>query len=327
MSPVQRLLRVLLCGAVAVGVSLPASVALAAPSPEEIQQQIEKAHSDLEVVIEDYNRIGEELKATQAAAAALNQKLGPLEGQLGVARADVGRLAARAYKNGGGLATVSFVLSAGSSATVVTEMEAMARLARSRQRDINAFATTRDAYNKEKKRVEDLLAAQTQQQKQIADRKVKIEAEVTRLTDMERRLQATQPARSTTKNGGSPPPPPPSGSGKGAIAAQFAYAQIGKMYQFGADGPNTYDCSGLTMRAWQQAGVSLPHNARMQYNATAKVSRANLQVGDLVYYNSLGHVGVYIGNDTIVHASRSGKPVAAVPINTSGTPYGYTRPG
>ena len=140
---------------------------------------------------------------------------------------------------------------------------------------------------------------------------------------MERRLGRTQPKSVS----GGKAPPPPAGSGKGAIAVRYAYAQIGKMYQFGAAGPRTFDCSGLTMMAWKQAGVNLAHSARMQFNATAKVSRASLAVGDLVYYNGLGHVGIYIGDDMIIHASRTGYPVAAVPINNGGTPYGYSRPG
>ncbi len=118
-----------------------------------------------------------------------------------------------------------------------------------------------------------------------------------------------------------------SASGRAAAAVQYAMAQVGDAYVYGAAGPNNFDCSGLTQQAWKQAGVNLPHNAAQQYQRTAKVSRANLQPGDLVYYNNLGHVGIYIGNNQIIHAPRTGKPVQVVSITAVGAPYGYTRPG
>ena len=77
--------------------------------------------------------------------------------------------------------------------------------------------------------------------------------------------------------------------------------------------------------AWKQAGVDLPHNAAQQYQRTRHRSRGrNLQPGDLVYYNGFGHVGIYIGNNQIIHASRTGKPVAVRAIQS---PIAYSRPG
>ena len=89
MSDVQRLLRLVLCVAVSLGVVLPATAARAEPTPQELEQQIDKAHDELEKVVEDHNRITEELKATQASAAALAERLAPLQGQLDAAQADV----------------------------------------------------------------------------------------------------------------------------------------------------------------------------------------------------------------------------------------------
>ena len=78
------------------------------------------------------------------------------------------------------------------------------------------------------------------------------------------------------------------------------------MYEYGSGGPNTYDCSGLTSAAWAKAGKSLPHNAAAQYSATTRISRSELQPGDLVFYRSLGHVGIYVGGGQIIDASRAG---------------------
>ena len=89
-----------------------------------------------------------------------------------------------------------------------------------------------------------------------------------------------------------------------------ALAKLGKPYRWGAVGPNAFDCSGLVKWSFGQAGRSLPRTSRAQAGAGMPVSRANLQPGDLVFfYKPISHVGIYIGNNKIVHASRSGQPV------------------
>ena len=95
-------------------------------------------------------------------------------------------------------------------------------------------------------------------------------------------------------------------------------------YGYGDSGPNLFDCSGLTMAAWAKAGKSLPHNAAAQYSATARITRSELQPGDLVFYRSLGHVGLYVGGGMIIDASREGEPIKKRTINIM-TPYGYGR--
>ena len=116
------------------------------------------------------------------------------------------------------------------------------------------------------------------------------------------------------KGGGGPlrPAPCPAGypGGAAGAAVKFACAQIGKIYVWGAAGPDHFDCSGLTMAAWAKGGVSLPHNARQQHGMTKRISRAELRAGDLVfYYSDLHHVAMYVGDGWVVHASQSGKPI------------------
>lgn len=102
----------------------------------------------------------------------------------------------------------------------------------------------------------------------------------------------------------------PSGSSRGARAVAFAKRQLGDSYRFGATGPNSWDCSGLTAGAWRSAGVSLPHSSRAQYGRGRYVSRSNLRPGDLVFfYSPISHVAIYIGNGKVIQASRPGRPV------------------
>ena len=118
-----------------------------------------------------------------------------------------------------------------------------------------------------------------------------------------------------------------SGSGRGAKALAFAKRQLGKPYRYAASGPNAYDCSGLTGAAWRSVGVSLPRSSSAQYSVGRSVARSDLRPGDLVFfYSPISHVGLYAGNNTIIHAPRPGKSVEYTKM--SYMPYaGARRPG
>jgi cell wall-associated NlpC family hydrolase len=108
-------------------------------------------------------------------------------------------------------------------------------------------------------------------------------------------------------------------SGRAGKALQFALKQIGDKYVFGADGMTYWDCSGLTMRAYQAAGVSLPHSSRAQYGYGKSIKRANLMPGDLVFFGRpISHVGIYLGGGKMVHAPRSGSRVKVASASSLG---------
>jgi cell wall-associated NlpC family hydrolase len=131
--------------------------------------------------------------------------------------------------------------------------------------------------------------------------------------------------------GSSDPTPPPADPGSGgsssgsAAAGQSAVAwakpKIGLPYQWGGDGPDSYDCSGLTMRAWQHAGVMLPHSSRMQYRQVEKISYSQLRPGDLLFYatnpsnqDTIHHVSMYIGGGQMIEAPYTGAQVRIQPL-------------
>lgn len=117
---------------------------------------------------------------------------------------------------------------------------------------------------------------------------------------------------------------------KASKALRFARKQIGKPYQWGADGPNSYDCSGLAMAAWRRAGVKLPRVTYAQYRKVdRKVKYGNLEPGDLIFFHGRSHVGLYVGHGRFLHAPHSG---AKVRINKIGAQRkrqfaGAVRPG
>ncbi|CAB4952480.1 unannotated protein [freshwater metagenome] len=116
-------------------------------------------------------------------------------------------------------------------------------------------------------------------------------------------------------------------SGRAAAAVQYAMAQVGDAYVYGAMGENAFDCSGLTMRAWAQAGVSLPHSSSAQFSSGPRIAASDLQPGDLVfYYTPISHVGMYIGNGMIVDAANPGTGVRVAGLYSM--PFvGAVRPG
>ncbi|YCK35339.1 NlpC/P60 family protein [Actinomadura sp. ATCC 39365] len=111
----------------------------------------------------------------------------------------------------------------------------------------------------------------------------------------------------------------------GAVA--FARRQVGKPYVYGATGPNAFDCSGLSLKAYESVGIGLNRTSQGQYQQGWAVSRASLQPGDLVFYNGAlpGHVGIYVGNDEIINALNSATGVRYDSINYPGSITGFRR--
>jgi len=126
------------------------------------------------------------------------------------------------------------------------------------------------------------------------------------------------------------PPPAPGGGAQAAIS--FARAQLGEPYHWGAAGPGSWDCSGLTMGAWSAGGKSLPHYSVAQYQQSTPIAASQLQPGDLVFWgsssssSSIYHVALYVGDGRIIHAPRTGRPVTEESMYYWITPNFYARP-
>jgi len=133
--------------------------------------------------------------------------------------------------------------------------------------------------------------------------------------------------KATTKPTSTPPPPPAPSSGVAAVIA-FARAQLGERYVWGGAGPDVWDCSGLTMMAWRQAGVRLSHYTGYQWAETDRVPISQLRPGDLVFYGTSGptshHVGLYIGSGQMIHAPNPSTVVKIASIYSMSDllPYG-----
>jgi peptidoglycan DL-endopeptidase CwlO len=130
-----------------------------------------------------------------------------------------------------------------------------------------------------------------------------------------------------------PPPTAPAPAGNAQAAVNFAYAQLGEPYVWGAAGPSSWDCSGLTMGAWAAAGVYLPHYSVAQYYASTPVSYSDLRPGDLIFWASdssnpdtIFHVAMYIGNGQEIQAPHTGDVVKISGVFDWESPDFFTRP-
>lgn len=144
----------------------------------------------------------------------------------------------------------------------------------------------------------------------------------------------TVPKPATTPKPAAKPAPPPANvpdypapSARAATAISAAKSQLGKPYVFGTNGPDTYDCSGLTQWAWAKAGVSMSHYTVSQYNEFPHIPLNALQPGDLVFFKiDLGHMGMYIGGGMVIHAPQTGDVVKISPLSNFNV-VGASRPG
>lgn len=290
--------------------------AYAEPTVEEIERQLDAAWLKIEPVIEQYNKVHSELQANQKKLAELQRKVRPLELQVELAMTRVGDIAAEQYKHGR-VSGLNAVLRTGSPTTLGDQLAMLNHLARGQQKQISTVAADRDRYTAEKQKLDQLVATQRKQEADLAARRKAIQGEIDRLEKL--RLSAS----GTTSSGGSSGGlrigacPAVYTGGAAGVAVKTACAQIGDRYVFGAVGPNEFDCSGLTQYAWGKAGVSLTHYTGAQWTEGTPVSRANARPGDLVFfYSDVHHVGIYVGNGLMVHASRSGVPVRMAKIDT-----------
>ncbi len=320
-------------------------IARASPKVAALQQQLEQLNSRADRAVEQYLQAQLALKRTQAMMTGLERQAAATQRRLDQLRVTASAQAASAYVRGPGTDIAALLSS--DTTHAIDRVQTLNLLA---QRNGDLYSQLKFTEQAARERAAALDVTERQQAAQVAQlaaRKAQIERLVartkqllTQLQAQERasaRLQAQQrasaSARTGASDGGVDPglpvrsaPRPPSGSGGAAAAVRYAYAQLGKPYVWAAAGPNAFDCSGLTMMAWAQGGVSLPHSAAAQFNVGRHVSRAELQPGDLIYrYSPISHVAMYVGGGMQIAATDTGSTVKLQPA-FQGDIVGFSRP-
>jgi cell wall-associated NlpC family hydrolase len=319
----RKLLRTALLGVLAASIVAPATAAYASPSAGSLQQQIDAKSNALEKVVEQYNKVTIQLQQGRAAQATLAAQVQTQQVAVDAASAQIGQIAGAVYK-GGPMNGLNALLQAGSPRRFIDQLDSLNQAARSQRSELAAYQQARARYESDKAKLDQQIARQAAQQNQLAAQRKQINSQLAQLKTLLAKTGASSSGPTA------PPKNIPYVAGEAGIAVKFAYSQIGAPYNYAEAGPYSvgYDCSGLTMAAWAKAGVSLPHNADMQYHASNVqrfTARSQLKPGDLVFYNNLGHVGIFVGSGQIIHAPHPGTTVQLASVGIM-TPYGFGRP-
>ncbi|WP_411071996.1 NlpC/P60 family protein [Streptomyces sp. cmx-4-25] len=280
-----------------------------------------------EEATERYNAAEEALKLRTADAKGLATRLTAARAALDRERAEAGRIAREQYRGRSELSSYLDVLFAPDPRTAMDRERLAAREGRDRAGAVSRLAgaarradalagASRKAVDRQRR----LAAEQRTRRDEVRTRLKEVEktlaglspTQLTRLTELER----TQTAGAQSELLGSGVlDGPRTPSRAGAKALRFAVGQIGKPYEWGAEGPDAYDCSGLTQRAWAAAGREIPRTSQEQWATLPRVSLAELRPGDLVvYFPGATHVAVYLGEGLVVQAPRPGAKVKVSPI-------------
>jgi cell wall-associated NlpC family hydrolase len=301
------------------------SPASAAPTQASLQAQLERLNRQADQLVEEYNQSKLALQRLRKTRNQLRAQASSAEADLKTLRTTLGARAAAAYVQGAGN-TLAAVLNSEDPASAIDRVQVLELLASHDGDLMDRLALAGKAYDGRKR---DLDAAEREAAAEVARldaKKAEVERAAARTRELLSQLRARSASPTPSPNPSPAPSPPPSGGGGGASAVvNYAMAQVGRPYCYGGAGPSCFDCSGLTMRAWAQAGVSLPHSSAAQYGVGRHVSASELQPGDLIfYYSPISHVSIYIGNGQRVSATHTGDYVRVQSLGSS--IVGYSRP-
>ena len=302
------------------------SPAQAEPDIKDVQTQVDRLFHEAEQASERYNDAKIELDQLRKDLGSLQSDQSRAEKSLSGIRSEARQSILRQYTGGNGLDAVSRVISDGDSGTLLEQLSTMASYQQLQQGVFDDYSTGLEALSIRRDAVANRIDQVADLESELADEKSTIDDKLADAEALLDRLKEEERAEILSRGGLRVPSDVPA-SGRAGAAISYAMAQVGDAYVYGAAGPSAFDCSGLTMMAWAQAGVALPHSSSAQYASGAKVAASDLQPGDLVfYYSPISHVGMYIGNGMIVHAANPGSGVRVAELYSM--PYvGAVRPG
>jgi cell wall-associated NlpC family hydrolase len=298
------------------------------PTLEQAKQQVAELQHKAEIAGEGANDLRGQIDAATARVNALKAGIAQQQTQVNTVKRQIGSLAVAGYQSSGMSTTAQLLLSqnpdqflsqASTAQAFAGQQDAVLRryqeaqgklgdLQAGEQTELAALQSVQSKQDALKAQIQsDLDAAQKVLGKLSKDERDRLEQEQ---KDADEKARSERPTRSGDRTSDNIDLPNVPASGRAAIAVETALAQLGDPYVWGADGPNSFDCSGLMMYAWGKAGVSLSHSSKEQSNEGRRVSKSELMPGDMIfYYQPISHVAMYIGNGRIVHAPHPGAGV------------------
>lgn len=292
------------------------------PSLEQVGKKIDKLHDKAESATDAYNAAETKAKKQQKAIVKIAKKIDATQGKLNKLNSTAGAMARAQYRTGGlpdeaqlmlnkrpenflrdaslvrkgQKATRGFI---GSLSSTKTQLDRYSKTATAQWEDL-------EAERKKKAKAKKKITSQLKKAKALESKLKKEERE--RLARMREKQADARQAQWLESSQLKDIDGKASKQGKRAIA--FATKQIGKDYVWGAEGPDTFDCSGLTMRAWQAAGETIPRTSQEQWRQLPHVPVSKMRPGDLIIYKKdASHVGMYVGDGSLLHAPRTGRQI------------------
>jgi cell wall-associated NlpC family hydrolase len=300
---------------VAAALILPTAGADASPKPSAAttQKKLTKLNSQVDKLVNQYDKTKTQLDAAKKQVKGLNSQVAAEQRVYQGLHARVAQIVAAAYKNGT-LDSTTALLAAKNPDAALDQMSAFTQLTNNRSQELKAFLDSTQRLRRDQAQAQSALDAVAHRAAALKKQTATVQKAVDKQKALLRQIgQSANPGSSGS--GGTYNGP---ASGPARVALQYAYAQLGKPYIWGGTGPRGYDCSGLTMMSWRAAGVDIPRIVPDQYNATHHVAKANLQPGDLVYFDSMGHEGIYVGGGQFIHAPHTG---SVVKLDSMSNPY------
>ncbi|MCM1942852.1 NlpC/P60 family protein [Streptomyces sp. G3] len=330
-----RLLRLTCTAALAAGIVLAPVPAAAEPAPAATDDRtvaglltdLQRLYREAERATETYNGTEERLRKQRAEVRRLDTELARARTSLHDSRGAAGRLARQQYQNRSDLSPYLRLLLARDPQHAIDQGHVIGRLARERVETVGRLAGDEKKAEELARRSREALARQAslaeRQEKErdgVRERLRAVEELLASLTpeqlaalaELEQSGVAEQQERFLASGALGDDAKP---SAEGDRAVRFAVEQLGKPYEWGAEGPASYDCSGLTSVAWERAGTPIPRTSQEQWARLEHVPLDRLRPGDLVvYFPEATHVALYLGDGMVVQAPRPGADVKVSPI-------------
>jgi cell wall-associated NlpC family hydrolase len=297
-------------------------LAEAAPSVASAQREVDRLRTLAAEKFEDANEATIRIKALERETSSLLSREAVLQKELDVASATLSRIAIAQY-TAGGIGEGLDLLFSSDPTRYLSDAGTMDLLARNYSKQLRDYAISKQKVEASQFVVADrtaqLRAEREKLNKQVALAKsdlAKAEKILKSLKKEDRERLAREEAAREDKILNDSRRYAQSYKGdnsRGSVALKYALKQVGDVYVWAAAGPTRWDCSGLTMRAFQQAGVSLPHSSRIQVKYGKSISVGSLKPGDLLFFGKpISHVSIYMGGGKMVQAPRPGKRVEVV---------------
>lgn len=309
----------LLSGGLATGIT---QVAAAQPQPtvSQVEAKVNADTSKFDQANQRYDQAEQQLSQAKAKLSQVNKEVAADQKQYNASRKRVVAIANASYEDSG-QTSVANLLTSGNPDQVLNQASMILEIAGQRNMQAKRFLTQAQnlaSVQRERQRTEQGIAQiASQRQKEKNDAQKALDDAKAQLNTLNAQQQATVKANtlggSSSSSSGSLSQTitTVTGSGNARQAVAYAEAQLGCMYVYGATGPCSagFDCSGLMMAAWASAGVTIPRDTYGEWSSLPHVSMSSIQPGDLILFDGEGHVGMYIGSNTIIDAPQTGSPV------------------